>query len=320
MKHVFIVNPKSGKADASQFFVPALIERVAPLKLDYAVEITAYPGHATEIAKQYAMAREPVRFYACGGDGTLNEVLTGAFRYPEAEVACVPLGSGNDFLKNFGTAEDFLDLEDNISGWAVPVDLMQVGEDQISAAICSVGLDAAVAYNIPKYRRIPFCGGKMAYNISIVENICKPMGNRMTVSVDGRAFTGNFLLAAVANGTTYGGGFRAAPRARMDDGLLDVLLVNKVSRLKVAGVIAKYQAGRHFSGDEIIPELRQIITFVRGREVLIVPEKEIVTNIDGECDLRPQVSIRVLPAAARFVLPARLAEAYTPLVGLAGSV
>ena len=107
---------------------------------------------------------------------------------------------------------------------------------------------------------------------------------------------------------------------RQDDGLLDVLLVNKVSRLKVAGVIAKYQAGRHFSGDEIIPELRQIITFVRGREVQIVPEKEIVTNIDGECDLRPEVSIRVLPAAARFVLPARLAEAYTPLVGLAGSV
>lgn len=88
----------------------------------------------------------------------------------------MPLGSGNDFLKNFGTAEDFLDLEDNISGWAVPIDLMQVGEDQISAAICSVGLDAAVAYGIPKYRRIPFCGGKMAYNISIVENICKPMG------------------------------------------------------------------------------------------------------------------------------------------------
>lgn len=107
----------------------------------------------------------------------------------------MPLGSGNDFLKNFGTAEDFLDLEDNISGWAVPIDLMQVGEDQISAAICSVGLDAAVAYGIPKYRRIPFCGGKMAYNISIVENICKPMGHRMTVSVDGKNYTGNFLLA-----------------------------------------------------------------------------------------------------------------------------
>ena len=107
------------------------------------------------------MTREPVRFYACGGDGTLNEVFSGAYRYPDAQVACVPLGSGNDFVKNFGTAEEFLDLEDNIAGIAVPVDLMQVGESQISAAICSVGLDAAVAYSIPHFRRLPLCGGTM---------------------------------------------------------------------------------------------------------------------------------------------------------------
>lgn len=64
MKHVFIVNPKSGKADASQYFVPALIERIAPLKLDYAVEITAHPGPTPPKLQSNTQAREPVRFYA----------------------------------------------------------------------------------------------------------------------------------------------------------------------------------------------------------------------------------------------------------------
>ncbi|HIV86733.1 MAG TPA: YegS/Rv2252/BmrU family lipid kinase [Candidatus Pygmaiobacter gallistercoris] len=307
MKHVFIVNPRAGKADASQFFVPSLIERIAPLKLDYAVEITTHPGHATEITKQYAMTRDPVRFYACGGDGTLNEVFAGAYRYPQAEVACVPLGSGNDFLRNFGTQEDFLRVEDSIAGKAISIDLMQVGEHEISAAICSIGLDAAVAYGIPKYRRLPFCGGTMAYNISIVENICKPIGCPMTVTVDGRRFTGNFLLVAVANGMTYGGGYKAAPRAKLDDGLLEVLMVKKISRFKIAGVIGKYQAGEHFDGDAIRPELRDIITYLRGEEIDIRAERTAIANVDGECGPRDGLHVRVLPHAARFVLPAPLA-------------
>lgn len=307
MKHVFIVNPKAGKADASQFFVPSLIERIAPLKLDYAVEITNRPGHATEITKHYAMTRDPVRFYACGGDGTLNEVFTGAYRYPQAEVACVPLGSGNDFLRNFGTVEDFLRIEENIAGSAVPIDLMLVDDKEISVSICSMGLDAAVAYGIPKYRRIPLCGGTMAYNISIVEHVCRRLGCPMTVTVDGKKFVGTYLMTAVANGMTYGGGYKAAPRAKLDDGLLDVLMVKKISRLRIAGVVGKYQAGRHFEGDEIVPALRDIITFVRGREITIQPQRPEIANIDGECGPRTGLRVKVLPLAGRFVLPAHLA-------------
>ena len=306
MKHVFIVNPKSGKADATQYFIPELIERVAPLGLDYVVEITERPHHATEIARQYAMTREPVRFYACGGDGTLNEVFAGAYRYPQAAVACVPLGSGNDFLKNFGVADDFLNLEDNIAGSPVTIDLMKVEDNEICLAICSVGLDAAVAYGVPKYRRVPFLGGKMAYNISIVENMCKPLGHRMTVTVDGKSFTGEYLLAAVGNGTTYGSGYKAAPCAVMNDGLLDVVMVKKISRLQAANVIAKYQTGAHFDGEEIEQSVRDIFTFVRGKKVALIPEKPIVTNIDGECNIRKSVHIEVMPAAAKFVLPAKL--------------
>ena len=108
MKHVFIVNPVSGKADASLYLVPRLIGAAAGAGVDYAVELTQHAGHAAEIARQYGDDGEPVRLYACGGDGTLNEVFTGAYPYKNAEVASVPCGSGNDFVRNFGAAEDFL--------------------------------------------------------------------------------------------------------------------------------------------------------------------------------------------------------------------
>ena len=91
MKHVFIVNPVSGKADASLYLVPRLIDAAAGAGVDYAVELTQHAGHAAEIARQYGDDGEPVRLYACGGDGTLNEVFTGAYPYKNAEVASVRL-------------------------------------------------------------------------------------------------------------------------------------------------------------------------------------------------------------------------------------
>lgn len=309
MKHVFIVNPNAGKSDVTGTLVPKLIEQLAPLNLDYTIELTTHPGHATEIAKQYAMAREPVRFYACGGDGTLNEVLSGAYLYPEVEVACLPVGSGNDMVRNFGTKEDFLNLEDNVAGTAIPIDLMDV-DGRIGVAICSVGLDASVAYDIPKYRRIPFMGGSMAYDLSILENLCKPLGHVLSVSIDGENFVGKYMIAAVANGSYYGGGFCAAPCARMDDGLLDVVLVKKISRLRIAQLIAQYQSGRHFENGEITEALREIIQFRRGREVIIQPEESIIANIDGECMPRDAIRVRNIPRAGKFVLPAKLYREY----------
>ena len=89
---------------------PAIREAAEKLSIPYQILVTRYPGHAREIAAQYAEKGRPVRFYACGGDGTFNEVVAGTLGHPEAETACVPCGSGNDFVRNFGTREEFLDL------------------------------------------------------------------------------------------------------------------------------------------------------------------------------------------------------------------
>ena len=120
--------------------------------------MTQYAGHARELAAEAAHTAqadgEPVRIWTAGGDGTFNEALTGAYGFAGTAVGCLPYGSGNDFLRTFGTREEFLDLDAQLAGGAVPIDLMQTNLG-LSATICAAGLDAQVAYGIPKFRGFP---------------------------------------------------------------------------------------------------------------------------------------------------------------------
>jgi diacylglycerol kinase (ATP) len=309
MKHVFVVNPVSGKTDAGKMMVPKIKAAAAAAGIEPQFLLTERPKHATEMAREIGQSGETVRIYAVGGDGTLNEVLAGASPYKNIEVGSIPVGSGNDFVRNFGMAEDFLDLPGQLAGMPLDLDLMQV-DDGISAAITSVGLDADVAYKIPKYRRIPLLGGSMAYNISIVENLLKPMGKKVAVTIDGERREGNYLIATVCNGQTYGGGFCAAPVASLTDGVLDVILVQKVSRLRIAGIIGRYKKGLHFENGEIISKFKNIIEYYKGTEVEIKPldKDDFILNVDGECGPALRLYAKVMPLAGQFVLPKKLAE------------
>ena len=310
MKHVFIVNPVSGKANAALTLVPQIVEAAAGLGADHQVELTQAVGHAAELARRYAQAGpDKVRLYACGGDGTLNEVLEGAFGTGVA-VGCVPCGSGNDFIRNFGARQDFLNLKDLMQGQDVAIDMIRT-EFGYSAEICSVGLDAQVAYGIPKFRRLPLCGGSMAYNLSIAQQLCGRLGRVLDIEIDGKKTREDCLMVAVCNGTTYGGGFRAAPQARLDDGMLDVLVVHKVGLLRIASLLPVYKNGRHLRDGAVVPELADVIKYHRAREVHVRPAdgKDFVVNVDGECTKRPRLSARIAPASAKILLPQALCPA-----------
>ena len=257
MRHVFLVNPVSGKADASLTLVPRIVEACAAAGVDYEITLTEYPGHGARLARQWAETGEPVRLYACGGDGTFNEVLRGAMGWANAAVGCVPCGSGNDFIRNYGTAEQFLNLDAQLNGSEQAIDLMETSAG-LCASICAAGLDAQVAYGIPKFRRLPFCGGSMAYKLSIVQNVCGPLGHRLAIQMDDEQLEEDCLMVAICNGSCYGGGFCAAPQASLQDGLLDVIVVRKVSRLRIAKVISLYKTGAHLKNGQVVPELADV--------------------------------------------------------------
>ena len=108
MKHIFVINPSAGSGAG----VAKLKEKISALKCDYEIYETTAHRDAVRFVKEYCEKNnEPVRFYACGGDGTLKEVAEGVIGYPHASFTVCPIGSGNDFVRYFGGAENFLDLE-----------------------------------------------------------------------------------------------------------------------------------------------------------------------------------------------------------------
>ena len=312
MRTLFLLNPAAGKADCTRALprqIDAAAARAGLAMGEYTIRITAHAGHARELAnaaaRQARQAGEQLRIYTAGGDGTFNEALTGVYGFENAAVGCLPYGSGNDFLRTFGTKAEFLDLDAQLAGGPVAIDLMQTSLG-LSATICAAGLDAQVAYGIPKFRRIPLCGGEAAYALSIVEQLCGHIGRRVEYTIDGETLTVNCLMCAVCNGRTYGGGFRAAPEAKPDDGWLDVYIIRKVSRLTIAKLLGMYKNGGHFRNGQLVRAAEPYFIYRRAKQVslrAVDGRGPIVATADGECVPKEQITVQVQPLAGRILLP-----------------
>ena len=154
MQQLFIINPAAGKTDASVVLVPQIQAAAARAGVDVQIEVTRSRGHARQLAEAAAASGEEVHIYAAGGDGTMNEVLQGAANHPNLAVGCIPCGSGNDYVRNFGAPADFLDMDAQLAAEAFPVDLLATPQGY-GIDIYAAGIDAQVANGIPKWRRIP---------------------------------------------------------------------------------------------------------------------------------------------------------------------
>ena len=165
MTHLFINNPAAGSRDRTEKYTKNIQKVCDARGLSYRIEVSAAPGDCCRIARQAAQTGEEYRIYACGGDGTLNEVVAGVAGYDNASVTCYRGGSGNDFVKIFGDADAFLDLERLLDCKETTFDLMRCNDD-ISLNICSVGLDARIGTDVSNYKRLPLLNGFRAYAVS----------------------------------------------------------------------------------------------------------------------------------------------------------
>lgn len=309
MEYYFLINPVAGRSDVSTDLIP-LIEAETHNKgipaQQVHITVTEYRGHAMELARKAAADGAPVRIYAVGGDGTFNEALCGAMGCWNAAVGCLPYGSGNDFLRSFGQREEFLDLPNQLAGGPKKIDMIRT-QRGYAASICSAGMDARVAYGIPAFRRLPFCGGEMAYKLSLLQQLVGKRDQELCFTIDGRQFEEDCLMVAVCNGHSYGGGFLAAPEALLDDGILDVLVVRNLPLHRILRVVPLYKEGKHFSDGQILPELQNIIRYYPAHSVEIRPknpDETMIVNVDGECGPDKRLSAEIEPLAAQILLPA----------------
>ncbi len=293
MKHLFVVNPKAGKRDNSAALV-ARIETIFKNRADeYEIAVTGHAGHATEIARAAAEQGNPIRIYSVGGDGTLHEILLGCYAYENVELAAFPAGTGNDFVKSF-PQPNFDDLQALVNGQSTKIDLLKCN-DAVAINIVNCGFDAEVAKNVSRFKRM--FSGSLAYYISLFYSFIKKIHFNLTVVVDGTPLrSGRAMLAAVANGRVYGGGFLAAPDALTDDGLADVVYVKGMSRLKVTAFVGRYKAGRH-------EKLGDLLMKTRGKKISITSDQPFAICLDGEVSTGTSCEIEILPRALNFVLP-----------------
>ena len=295
MTHLFIINPAAGSRDRTADYSEVIHKLCREKGLDYEIRVSTAPGECKRIARQAAETGKEVRIYACGGDGTLNEVVQGAAGHANAAVTVFSGGSGNDFVKLFDDPEAFFHLERLLDAEEATFDLIR-GNGDIAMNICSVGLDARIGTDVSRYKRLPLLHGFRAYAASTVVNVIKGIAEHYIVEINGERIDAKQTFVCVCNGRYYGGGFNPVPEADPADGLLDVLLVKKVSRLQVPAIIGKYKAGRY-------KELPKLVRHLRTKEIRIICDKPTPVNLDGELRTATEVTMAVAEEKLRFFYP-----------------
>lgn len=299
MKHLFIVNPIAGGKDSTEA-VRRKVETAFRGRGDgYEIYVTKAPMDACRKIREEAANGEPLRVYACGGDGTFNECVNGAAELPNVAVAPFPTGTGNDFCRMFGAEKDcFRDLDALLDGWEHPIDLINCN-GRFSANICSVGIDARIGTDVHKYSRLPLIGGAAGYVVSLVVNVFKGIATTMHIRCGDYVADGSHSLVCACNGRYYGGGFNPSLDARPDDGDLDIYIVKKVNIIQLAAEIGKFASGRS-------DESPRFITHLHGTALDIDLDRPDVVNVDGEAQLTDRIRWRLVPGATRLIVPATM--------------
>ena len=300
MKYIFVINPKAGDGAGEAAVRRAVLSMPeGPLCETY---LTKCPGDAEHFVRNWCEnhPEEDVRFIACGGDGTLNEVCNGAAGFPNVSLTVYPCGSGNDFVKAYGGAERFLDIPALLSAPAKPIDLMKAG-DRYCDNILNFGFDTTVAITINKDREKSGHGNKSSYTKGVATALIKSMDNTVTVEADGEILNpdGKALLCTLANGQFVGGSFKCAPRSVMDDGLIDVCLIKPISRLRFVKILGTYTEGKHLDD----PKMQDIIVYRQAKKIRVTAPDGFAYSLDGEIIYENDFTVEIVPGAVLFAVP-----------------
>ena len=217
MTHIFIVNPTAGKRQ----FAEELRHQLEKMDdLDYYVFNTRYAGYEEQIVRQVleVFPDEKLRFYSCGGSGTLRNMLNGFSDFENVEIAMYPQGIANDFVQMFPEdAERFYDIEELIHG-----DVLQLDYIATNHGIClnhfSTGIDALVIDRTTKNRESCLLNMRMPYIFPVLRSLILTKARELIVTIDGKRIQENMLQLIVGNGRVLGGNLHFAENPEPADG------------------------------------------------------------------------------------------------------
>jgi len=266
---LFIVNPKAGNGHALD--VVKNIKEICNLnKINYSIELTKYPEHATYIANNNKNKFEKI--IAVGGDGTLNEILNGIID-GKAALGVLPCGTGNDFAKTI--YKDIKNVNNIITSLInAESKRCDIGKcnNKYFINIASVGIDAEIAHKVQRGKKI--FKGKASYLFHLANTLIKYQSKKLNITVDNINIETDTLLTTISNGKYYGGGIMPTPNADIFDGKFDICHIRKMNKIKIPFLLNKYIKGKHKDFKEV--------NFYKAKIVKIQSENPFAVNLDGE--------------------------------------
>ncbi len=298
MRHLFIINRRAGKNESWK----TVTEQLERLNIEnLTVKYTRFHGDATAIARDFVKGSDEfAKVFACGGDGTINEVVKGVYDLKNCAVAPVPIGSGNDFIRSFEfPREDFLNIEKLLNGDFVEIDLLKCGS-LISDNSITIGYDCAVAKNVDKFKNRKLISSSLAYKLSIFYCLLNGRKHNFKIIADGEELETDttYLLSVCAKGKYYGGGIKCSPQADNSDGLIDFMCVPTVSAAKFVSLLPTFIKGEHIDNPKL-----DFIRHMKCREVEYISDEPTEIGIDGEIVTIKDAKISVIPKAVKIILP-----------------
>ena len=284
MIYHFVLNPMSGKnLKQAKKSVKAMTDKIRTAcqkrQLSYRIYYTTDVGDATEYVRSMVRStQDRQRFICVGGDGTINEIVNSVPCCSNVEFGVIPNGSGNDFVRNFTNIDRFSDIDAQLDGETISLDLIKCNEFY-SANMINIGFDCSVVKEAARLKKFKLATPGMSYIFGVVVALFKKYGTKMKLIFDdGEVVDSDLLLTAIGNGRYCGGGFNALPNALLDDGLMDLIIIRKISRFTFIGLVGSYKKGTYLSSKKAM----QYITYKRVPHFRMEFDAPIPICLDGE--------------------------------------
>ena len=272
MKYVYVLNRFSLK-DKLDATVEKINQVSKERKMDYVIEINNKKVSTEDIVKKYK--KDQVTFLAVGGDGTINRILNSMIGSKNI-LGFIPSGTGNDFNR---ACQELLTKKLN------KIDLVKINEKYFINVAC-FGIDADIGNNsdIIHSKWIP---EKQRYNMSLLAHFLKYKTKPAKVTYDGKTWEDEMTTIAVCNGRYYGGGYKVGYQSKLDNGTVDLYMVNKMGKIKMAQLITGMNKGKH--------EHDKHTTKAQIKKCKIEFNEKVTSNIDGEELTSKTFEIEVIP-------------------------
>jgi diacylglycerol kinase (ATP) len=290
VKLIILLNPSAGRSKAGREVRKAL-EVLRAAGAHFELRESRSAGHLLELAQQ-AREEKPDVVVSAGGDGTHHYVINGICG-SGIPLALLPIGSGNDFARGVGVPIDLrAAARVLLDGRVREVDLARVGP-AVYGCIGGVGFDSVVTRYANE--RVRWMGGSGAYAWAILRCLKFYRPEPLELISDGQNFSGEVVFAAVGNNVSYGGGLKLTPRAKLDDGWLDVCIVPYIPKLELLRWLPRAYRGEHLAHPRIL--------YFQARKVALKTTSRMELFGDGEFMQELPATIEVVPRALRVVVP-----------------